>query len=64
MHNCRLKRVNFKDAQNRYLWGFVLMARNKIAEFYTLTLDEREEWIESMKNFVVLLDVKDEYQIG
>ena len=64
MDNCRLKKVQFKDAQNRYLWGFVLMARSKIVEFYTLTIEERDLWIEKLKGFAIILDVKDDYKIG
>ena len=40
------------------------MARNKVVEFYTHSQSDREEWIDAMKNFVVMLDVKDKYTIG
>ena len=64
MDNCRCKKVHFKDSQNRYVWGFVLMGRSKIAEFYSLTIEERDHWVEKMRSFVIMLDVRDEYQIG
>ena len=56
--------MHFKDSQNRYLWGFTLMAKFKIAEFYTLSIDERDLWVDKMKSFVVMLDIKDEYSIA
>ena len=40
------------------------MARSKIVEFYTLTIEERDLWIEKLKRFVIILDVRDEYKIG
>ena len=56
--------MHFKDCQNRYLWGFTLMSKFRIAEFYTLSIDERDLWVEKMKSFVIMLDVKDEYNIA
>ena len=40
------------------------MARNKVVEFYSLSVEDRESWVESMKGFVVILDVKEHYTIG
>ena len=64
LNNCRLKRVNFKDIENNKMFGFILMARGKTLEFYSVSEDETIEWIEALKAFVVLLDLKEEVSIG
>lgn len=33
--NCRLKRVYFKDETGKYIYGFILMAKNSMIEFYS-----------------------------
>ena len=58
--NCRLKSVSYKDLDGNYMYGFVLAARKHIHEFFTIHKSERDEWIEELKSFVVLLDLKDE----
>ena len=64
IENCRLRKINFKDAGNKFIWGITLMAKNRVFEFYTITQQEREEWASSLSRYVVMLDVKEEYAIG
>ena len=40
------------------------MAKGKTIDFYVETVEERERWINSMKKFVILLDLKEEFVIG
>ena len=40
------------------------MAKSKTVDFYVDTIEKRREWIEAMKKFVVLLDLKDEFAIS
>ena len=58
--NCRLKSISYKDLDGNYMYGFVLAARNHIHEFFTIHEAERDGWIEELKSFVVLLNLKDE----
>ena len=46
------------------MYGFVLMAKGNKMEFYTMSETETNEWIEALKSFVVLLDLKEEFVIG
>ena len=62
--NCRLKKHNFKDTNLKYLYGFIIMAKGKTIDFYVDTVEEREQWINAMKKFVILLDLKEEFDIG
>ena len=45
------------------MWGFVLMARSTLIEFYSMSLYERDQWVDSLRNYVVFLDVKEDYNI-
>ena len=45
------------------MYGFVLAARKHTHEFFSIHQSERDEWIEELKSFVVLLDLKDELVI-
>ena len=38
--NCRLKRVNFKDVYGNRMFGFILMARGNLIEFYSMSNEE------------------------
>ena len=40
------------------------MAKGKTIDFYVDTVEEREQWINAMKKFVILLDLKEEFDIG
>jgi len=62
--NCRVKRHQFKDTNSKYMYGFIMMAKGKTIDFFVESLDERELWINSLKKFVILLDLKDEFTIG
>ena len=62
--NCRLKRVNFKDVYGNRMFGFILMARGNLIEFYSMSKDETSEWIEALKGCVIMLDLKEEFNIG
>jgi calcium/calmodulin-dependent protein kinase I len=62
--NCRLKKHYFKDTEGKYMYGLIMMARSKTVDFYLETLEERESWVNAMKKFIVLLDLKDEFSIG
>ena len=64
MKNCRLKRIHFKDDTGKYMWGFLLMAKGSMIEFYTQNEDICNEWVTALKRSVVLLDLKDEFKIG
>ena len=45
------------------MYGFILMARGKKLEFYSVSQIETDLWIEALKSFVVLLDLKEEFTI-
>ena len=45
------------------MYGFVMMAKGKTIEFYVDSLKVREEWINSLKKYVILLDLKNEFRI-
>lgn len=62
--NARVKRHYFKDTTQKYMYGFILMAKGKTIELYTDNIQQRENWIIAMKRFVVLLDLKEEFSIG
>ena len=40
------------------------MSKGKNIEFYSYSEDETFEWVEAFKSFVVLLDLKEEFNIG
>ena len=62
--NCRLKRNRVKDADGTYLYGFILMAKGKTVEFYSFEQRMQNEWIQALKPSVILLDLKEELNIG
>ena len=64
MKNCRLKKVNFKDVFGNRMHGFVLMSKDKTFEFYSVSQSETTEWIDALKSYVILLDLKEEFTIG
>ncbi len=62
--NCRIKKHYFKDTEGKYMYGLIMMARSRTIDFYVETLEEREAWVNAMKKFIILLDLKDEFSIG
>ena len=62
--NCRLKKHYFKDTTQKYLYGFIIMARGRTIDFYVDSMLERDNWVNGMKRFVILLDLKEEFVIG
>lgn len=46
------------------MFGFILMAKRKTIDFYVEKLEEREAWVDKLKQFVILLDLKEEFRIG
>ena len=46
------------------MYGFILMAKGKMHEFYSESENEVIEWIEALKKFVILLDLKEVFDIG
>ena len=59
-----MKRMSFKDVDNNKMYGFILMGRGKTLEFYSISGQETEEWIDALKAFVVMLDIKEYFIIG
>ena len=43
------------------MWGFILMAKGKTIEFYTQDEAETNEWVQALKHYVILLDLKEEF---
>lgn len=62
--NARLKRHYFKDPSQKYMFGFILMAKRRAIELYVDSIEVREAWIDKLKQFVILLDLKEELIIG
>ena len=48
----------------KYMYGFILMAKRKTIDFYVDNLVEREEWVQHLKKSVICLDLKEEFVIG
>ena len=46
------------------MWGFILMAKGAMIQFYTQSEEDVKKWINALKASVVLLDLKDEFKIG
>ena len=64
--NCRLKKVKFKnnDAEGLRFYGFILMAKGEMHEFYFKNDEkERDSWVDVLKPSVVLIDLKDDFDI-
>jgi len=43
------------------VYGFILMAKGNSMEFYHHKKEVIDEWVEAMKDAVVLLDLKEDY---
>jgi hypothetical protein len=46
------------------MWGFLIMAKNSMLEFYTQDQDQCNQWVVALRRYVVLLDLKEELVIG
>ena len=46
------------------MYGFILMAKGNMIDFYTDSEAELQRWIHELKNFVILLDWKEELKMG
>ena len=46
------------------MYGFILMAKGTKLEFYSVNQMETNSWIDALKAFVILLDLKEEFIIG
>ena len=64
LHNCRLKRTNFKDSYDNRMYGFLLMAKGKKHEFYNYSQAEIKDWIQAMKPFTICLNLKEDFRVG
>ena len=62
--NCRLKKTHMKDTTKKYMYGFILMAKGAMIDFYTDSEEELQLWINELKNYVILLDWKEELKMG
>ena len=58
LNNCRLKPQSFKDRFAYKMYGFVLMAKGTCIELYSMSSTDINSWIEALKPFVILLDLK------
>jgi hypothetical protein len=45
------------------MWGFILMAKGNKIEFYHPDQTVADNWINALKEFVVLIDLKEDYHI-
>ena len=64
LDNCRLKQTCFKDKYDTRMYSFSLMAKGTVIEFFIPRSTEQREWIEAMKPYVILVDLKNEFNIG
>lgn len=46
------------------MWGFMLMGKGKVWEFYVDDIKERDNWVKAMMKFTVHLDIHNEYKIS
>lgn len=46
-----------------YIYGFILMAKGNSLEFYHQSKDFVNQWIEALKDSVILVDLKEDYII-
>jgi len=53
----------YKDEENTYMWGFILMKNNQKIEFYTPQKELFNEWMQALKGSIVLLDLKVELKV-
>lgn len=44
--------------------GFSLIAKGNIIELFMETVEEQQQWIDALKKYVILLDLKDELIVG
>ena len=50
--------------KGEYMYGFILMSKGNIYEFYIKDNKvERDEWVDALKKSVVLLDLKEDFEI-
>ena len=63
VNNCRLKTVKFKDPMGNHMHGFLLMSKNHTHEFYASSEEEAKDWINCLKRYVILLDLKEQLTI-
>ena len=64
LKNARLKKCHFKDMHGVYMYGFILMAKGTMVEFYVRQNELlRDQWIEQLKSSVILLDLKEDFEI-
>ena len=46
------------------MYGLILMAKCRTVDLYVDSIKEREGWIQALKQYVVLLDLKEEFLVG
>ena len=46
------------------MWGFILMSKGKVWEYYVNDIQERDAWVNVMMRFTVQLDIHNEYKIS
>lgn len=46
------------------MYGFILLAKSNVIDFYVDNEEDFQSWITVMKNFVILLDWKEELKLG
>ncbi|CDW82463.1 protein kinase domain containing protein [Stylonychia lemnae] len=61
---CRLKKMHFTDEGGNYVYGFILMGKGNQIEFYHQNKKHIEQWIDILKDSVILVDLKEDYTIG
>lgn len=59
----RLRKTSLRDGDTK-LHGFVLMAKGVRLHFYAEDEEAQGQWLNALRQSCVLLDVKDEYEIG
>lgn len=47
-----------------YVYGFILMGKGNQIEFYHSNKKHIEAWIDKLKDSVILVDLKEDYNIG
>lgn len=43
------------------MWGFILMAKGNMIEFYSQDKAMVDDWVQALKFSVVMLDLKEEF---
>lgn len=54
----------FLNICRNYIWGFILMSKGNALEFFHSQQELIEQWIEALKDSVILVDLKEDYHIG